>query len=132
MIQSILPPMIHFAQIAGPHPGAILAVAPRRRVRRRRAGRKRGAQNLLGDDDVYNDRARIMAVATRIWAAAQWLLNAAMSANPIALAIIAVAALTAGVVLAYRHSAKFREIVNSRHSRPPSKTLSYCSGRSAY
>ncbi len=50
-------------------------------------------------------------VATLAWAAAQWLLNAALSANPIGLVIIAVAALVAGIIYAYKHSATFRRIV---------------------
>jgi len=60
---------------------------------------------------VYGARQIAVAAATKAWAIAQWLLNAAMSANPIGLAIIAVAALTAAVVIAYRHSATFRAIV---------------------
>ena len=38
-------------------------------------------------------------------------LNAVMSANPIAIVVLAVAALIAGIVLAYQHSETFREIV---------------------
>jgi hypothetical protein len=53
------------------------------------------------------------SAATKAYAVAQWLLNAALDANPIGLAIIAVAALTAGIVLAYKHSATFRNIVQS-------------------
>src|SRR5699024_10931511 len=40
-----------------------------------------------------------MAVWTKAAAAAQWLLNAAMSANPIGLVVVAIAALVAGLVL---------------------------------
>jgi len=50
-------------------------------------------------------------VATAAWTAAQWLLNAALSANPIGLVIVAVAALAAGIVIAYKESATFRAIV---------------------
>lgn len=50
--------------------------------------------------------------ATVAWTSAQWLLNAAMSANPLGLVLIAVGALTAGVVLAYQHSATFRRVVS--------------------
>lgn len=52
------------------------------------------------------------AAATKIWAGVQWLLNAAMSANPIGLIVIAIVALIAGIVLAYKHSETFRNIVN--------------------
>jgi hypothetical protein len=64
----------------------------------------------------YHLKELVVATATKAWAIAQWLLNAALDANPIGLAIIAVAALTAGIVLAYRHSATFRGIVQSAFS----------------
>lgn len=51
------------------------------------------------------------AVAMKAWAAAQWLLNVAMDANPIVLVGIAIAALVAGIVIAYKNSATFRVIV---------------------
>ncbi|MGE3448691.1 MAG: hypothetical protein AB7H92_14050 [Microbacteriaceae bacterium] len=49
--------------------------------------------------------------AAKAWAAAQWLLNAAMSANPIMLVVIAIAALVAAFILAWNHSETFRAIV---------------------
>lgn len=51
-------------------------------------------------------------VATFLWTAAQWLLNVALSMNPIGLVILAIAALVAGVIFAYQHSEAFRNIVN--------------------
>lgn len=51
--------------------------------------------------------------ATKAWAAAQWLLNAALDANPIGVVVVAVAALAAGIVYAYRHSETFRKIVGA-------------------
>ena len=114
ILQTVLPYLAQFAAIAGQHPGAILAVAG--------AVGAVAAAILVANAairvytiamTIYNARTKVVAAATKVWAAAQWLLNAAMSANPIGLAIIAVAALTAGVVLAYRHSARFREIVQS-------------------
>lgn len=51
------------------------------------------------------------ATAEKAQAVATWALNAAMSANPIALIVIAVVALIAGLVLLYKHSSKFRAIV---------------------
>jgi hypothetical protein len=47
-------------------------------------------------------------VATKAAAAGQWLLNAAMDANPIGLVIIALVALVAGFVLLWNKSAAFR------------------------
>ena len=59
----------------------------------------------------YSVAMRVVAVATRAWAAVQWVLNAALSANPIGIVIAAIAAFVAGVVLAYNKSETFRSIV---------------------
>ncbi|EGD24650.1 tape measure protein [Prescottella equi] len=55
--------------------------------------------------------SKASAAASKAWAAGVWLVNAALSANPIVLVIGAIAALVAGIVLAYRHSETFRNIV---------------------
>jgi hypothetical protein len=55
--------------------------------------------------------AAIQAVikgATAAWTAAQWLLNAALTANPIGLVVLAIAALVAGFVLLWNKSEGFR------------------------
>lgn len=46
--------------------------------------------------------------ATAAWTAVQWLLNVAMSANPIGLIIIAIVALIAAFILLWKHSTGFR------------------------
>lgn len=51
------------------------------------------------------------AVATAAWTGAQWLLNAAMDANPIGIVVLAIAGLVAGIIYAYNHSETFRKIV---------------------
>lgn len=56
-------------------------------------------------------KTAIVQGATKAWAATQWILNAAMSANPIGLVVIAIAALVAGVIYAYKNSEKFRQIL---------------------
>lgn len=53
------------------------------------------------------------SVASKAWAAAQWLLNAALTANPIGLVIVAVVALVAAIIYAYKHSQTFRNIVQA-------------------
>jgi len=58
----------------------------------------------------------IVAGAQRALTAAQWLLNAAMTANPIGLVIAALVLLGAGLVVAYKHSETFRNIVNGAFS----------------
>ena len=57
--------------------------------------------------------SRISAIATGVWTGAQWLLNAALSANPIGLVIVAIAALVIGITIAWQHSQTFRDIVRS-------------------
>lgn len=52
-------------------------------------------------------------VATVAWTGVQWLLNAALSANPIGLVVLAIAALVAGVVLAYNNVDWFRDMVDT-------------------
>ncbi|KWX19721.1 hypothetical protein AFM11_34325 [Mycolicibacterium wolinskyi] len=54
---------------------------------------------------------KAVAVGTAAWTGAQWLLNAALTANPIGLVVVAVAALVAGIIYAYKHSETFRNIV---------------------
>jgi tape measure domain-containing protein len=56
---------------------------------------------------------RGVVIVTRLWAAAQALLNLALNANPIGLVVIALAALVAGLVFTYRHSQTFRTIVQA-------------------
>jgi tape measure domain-containing protein len=55
----------------------------------------------------------VSTVATQLWAAAQWVLNAALTANPIGLVIAAVVALGAAFVIAYKKVDWFREGVNA-------------------
>lgn len=57
--------------------------------------------------------SKVAAAASKAWAAAQWLLNAAMTANPIGLVIAAIAALVVGVIIAYKKSDTFRRIVDA-------------------
>lgn len=56
---------------------------------------------------------KALAAASKAYTAVQWALNAALNANPIGLVVIAVAALVAGVVLAYKKSETFRDVVNT-------------------
>lgn len=56
------------------------------------------------------------AAVSKVAAAGQWLLNAALSANPIGIVVVAIAALVAGLVIAYKKSETFRNIVDSTFS----------------
>lgn len=55
---------------------------------------------------------KIRAGVTKASAAAQWLLNAAMDANPIALVVIAIVALIAVFIILYKKSGTFREMIH--------------------
>ena len=57
-------------------------------------------------------KTALVRAATIAWTAVQWLLNVALSANPIGLVIVAVAALAAGVVWAYQNVGWFHDAVN--------------------
>ena len=50
----------------------------------------------------------VVSIATQAWTAMQWLLNVAMSANPIGIVIVAVATLTAGIIYLWNKFASFR------------------------
>lgn len=56
------------------------------------------------------------AAATVVWTGAQAALNAVMAANPIALVILAIVALTAAVIIAYKKSDTFRKVVDAAFS----------------
>lgn len=74
----------------------------------------KGLQAISGAITTVREMAgalQLVRIGTAAWAAVQWLLNAAMDANPIGLIVIAVAALAAGLVYAYQHSETFRNIV---------------------
>jgi hypothetical protein len=54
---------------------------------------------------------KLAAAASKVWAAAQWLLNIALDANPIGLIVIAITLLVAAIVIAWKNSKTFRDIV---------------------
>lgn len=53
-----------------------------------------------------------VTAATTVYTAAQWLLNAALTANPIGIIVVALAGLAAGLIYAYQHSEEFRAAVD--------------------
>lgn len=65
---------------------------------------------LLG---AYAAAQKVSAAATAIATAGQWAWNAAMSANPIVLVVLGLAALAVGVKLAYDHFAWFKVAVDT-------------------
>lgn len=61
----------------------------------------------------YTVATGVIRGATLAWSGVQWVLNAALSANPIGLVVVAIGALIAGIVLAYKNSETFRAIVTA-------------------
>lgn len=55
--------------------------------------------------------SKAAALASKAWAAGQWILNAALTANPIGLVVAAIALLVAGFIYAWKNSSKFRAIL---------------------
>lgn len=53
----------------------------------------------------------VQAIATKVATAAQWLWNAALSANPIGIVVIAIAALVGGIVYAWNKFEGFRAVL---------------------
>jgi hypothetical protein len=74
---------------------------------------KAGAATVAATAKLVAQKAIQLAIAgaTKAWAAAQWLLNVAMSANPIGLVVLAIIALIAIFVIAWKRSDKFRAVV---------------------
>lgn len=60
---------------------------------------------------LYSTITTAVSTATKIWAGVQWLLNAALTANPIGIVIVAVAALVAGIIYAWNNCETFRSVV---------------------
>jgi len=66
---------------------------------------------LVAGLTTYTVVMKTVALVTAAWEGAQWLLNAALDANPIGAVILAVAALTAGVIYAWNHFSGFRDFI---------------------
>lgn len=71
-----------------------------------------GIGKVIGFIRSLSTAQRLAAKASGEETTAQWLLNAAMDANPIGIAVVAIGALAAGLVLAYKHIKPFRDWVN--------------------
>lgn len=99
-IEKVLPVLSRIATLASENTTAFLAVA--------------GAIGAIaGVILAYNAYLKLQAAYTIAATVAQAAFNLVMSANPISLMVIAIAALVAGLVLAYKKFEGFRNIVNS-------------------
>jgi hypothetical protein len=66
---------------------------------------------------LYNGVALVASGVTKVWAAAQWLLNAAWAASPIGLIIIGIAAFIAIIIIAYARVGWFRGMIDGLWSK---------------
>lgn len=57
---------------------------------------------------IYQMAQTVVSAATKVWAGVQWLLNAALNANPIGIVVVAIVALIAVIVVLWNKSAAFR------------------------
>lgn len=60
---------------------------------------------------IYNGAMLVVRATTAVWTGVQWALNAALTANPIGLVVVAIVALVAIIVIAWKRSETFRDIV---------------------
>lgn len=72
-----------------------------------------GTLELMGKFGLLAGKLNIATMATNALAVAEGILNAVMAMNPIMLVVIALAALTAGLIWAYQNVDWFREAVNN-------------------
>lgn len=107
IIAAIIPILSRFGDLAAEHTGTIKALVAVIAIL--------AAGILVANAAMkaYAAFQTIVSAATKVWTAAQWLLNAALDANPIGLVVLAIAALAAGLVIAYTKSDTFRRIVDA-------------------
>jgi phage-related protein len=60
---------------------------------------------------IWSGVTKVASAVSKVFAAAQWLVNAALDANPIGLVVIGIAALIAILIIAWKKSDTFRHIV---------------------
>ena len=107
VVEKFLPILQRLGQLAQEHSGVFVALG---------AAVAGVAGFILAANAAMKVASAVQTVAkgaTLAWTAAQWLLNAALTANPIGLVVVAIGALVAAVVIAYRESATFRTVVAS-------------------
>lgn len=71
-----------------------------------------GVMTVVGAINTMKNSTLAMAAAQKIAAAAQWVLNIAMNANPIGLIVIAITAAVTAFTLLYKHNKKFKKFVD--------------------
>lgn len=72
-----------------------------------------GIKLVVAGIAIYNGIMAVVRGVTMAWAAAQWLLNSALFANPIGLVVLAIVALVAIFAVAWASSERFRNVVTT-------------------
>ena len=90
-------PMTEFITSAGQSVASIMAIGT-------------ALKALMATEQAQLIITKTITLATKAWSAVQMALNAVMSANPIAIIVLAIAALAAGIIAAYQKCDKFREV----------------------
>ena len=105
VVEALVPVMVGLADVAAENEGVIKALVAVV------AGLAAAILIANGAMKLYAAGQLAVKAATAAWTAAQWLLNAALNANPIGLIVLALAAVAAGIYLAYTRSETFRRVV---------------------
>ena len=90
-------PMTEFITSAGQSVASIMAIGT-------------ALKALMATEQAQLIITKTITLATKAWSVVQMALNAVMSANPIAIIVLAIAALAAGIIAAYQKCDKFREV----------------------
>ena len=90
-------PMTEFITSAGQSVASIMAIGT-------------ALKALMATEQAQLIITKTITLATKAWSVVQMALNAVMSANPIAIIVLAIAGLVAGIVAAYQKCDKFREV----------------------
>jgi Prophage tail length tape measure protein len=107
LVGQMIPPLMAFAKLLTEHKTSVLAVVGVL------AALVAVTVAVSAATAAWNAIQAIAAVASEAWAAAQWLVNAALAANPIGLVVVAIAALVAALIVAYKTSDTFRHVVDA-------------------
>lgn len=91
-------------------------------------GAKIAATGLSMAFNIMRNGAVLTTIATKVMTAAQWLWNAALSANPIGLVIIALAALAAGIYWCYRNFEKVQTFCAGMWESPIAAIVAFLAG----